>query len=79
MKNKIVHPKSVHFMRKILSTLAVVFTLTTAAWAQPSIIIPTETVNQGDNFCLEIDVIDFTDILSMDFSLQWDPTVMQLT
>lgn len=75
----IVHPKSVHFMRKILTTLALVSALSTAVWAQPSIIIPTETVDQGDNFCLPLTVDDFTDILSMDFSMQWDPTVMQFT
>lgn len=79
MKNMIVHPKSVHFMRKILSTLAVVFALSTAVWAQPSIIIPTETVNQGDDFCLPINVNDFTDILSMSFSMQFDPTVLQFS
>lgn len=78
-KHKIVHPKFTYFMRKILTTLAVVVALSTAAWAQPSINIPTETVDQGDNICLEITVDDFTDILTMSYTMQWDPTVLEFT
>jgi len=48
-----------------------------AAWAQPSLIFPPASPGVGESFCVEVKVKDFTDILSMEFSLQWDSSIIQ--
>ncbi len=39
--------------------------------------IPHETVGEGDTVELEVTASDFVDIVSMQFSINWDPTVIQ--
>jgi len=48
------------------------------AFAQPTFNIePAQRIaNNGDNICLEIEVDDFTDILTIDFDYVYDPAVM---
>lgn len=48
------------------------------AFAQPTFNIePAQTIaNNGDRICLEIEVDDFTDILTIDFDYEYDPSVM---
>ncbi len=47
-------------------------------FAQPSFMIdPAQQIaNNGDRICLDLDVDDFTDILTVDFDFAYDPTVM---
>ncbi|MFN7117046.1 MAG: gliding motility-associated C-terminal domain-containing protein [Saprospiraceae bacterium] len=64
-------------MKKLFSLVVIVLACKAAAWAQPSLLIPTAAPNAGQSFCVDVKVKDFTDILSMDFSLQWDPQIIQ--
>ncbi|MCB0644055.1 MAG: hypothetical protein KDC44_20560, partial [Phaeodactylibacter sp.] len=38
---------------------------------------PTVNVNEGESFCLDLTVEEFEDILSMQYTFSWDPTVFQ--
>lgn len=64
-------------MKRLFSLVVIILACKAAAWAQPSLIFPTTAPNPGESFCVDVKVKDFTDILSMDFSLQWDPAVIQ--
>jgi large repetitive protein len=67
-------------MKKILLTLVVGMAISTAALAQPAInIVPPagDPPCTNETFCVNIQVLDFTDILSMTFFIQWDPSVLQ--
>ena len=66
-------------MRKILLFLlfGTVFSMAKMA-AQPTFSMPSQQlVNQGEMVCVPITVIDFTDILSVQFSINWDQGVLQ--
>ncbi len=80
MKNKIIPPKCIISMKKILATLVVGLSLSVAAFAQPTInIVPPsgDAPCTGEQFCVDVVVADFTDILSTRFFIQWDTTVLQ--
>lgn len=64
-------------MKKILALLFFGLALGTAAIAQPTINFSTESPCNGQNFCMDVTVDDFTDIKSMKFTIQFDPTVLQ--
>ncbi len=66
-----------YLLKRLLSTIAIVSALQLTAWAQPSLLFESASPEAGEQFCVEIGVKDFTDILSMDFSLNWDPNVIQ--
>ena len=38
---------------------------------------PTVNVNEGESFCLDLTVEEFEDILSMQYTFGWDPTILQ--
>ena len=66
-------------MKKI--TLLLFFALSffaREAWAQPTFSFSPEEslVDSGDPVCLDLELMDFTDILSVQFTIQWDPGVM---
>lgn len=64
-------------MKRLFSLVVIIMAFNAAAWAQPSLLIPTAAPNAGQSFCVDVKVKDFTDILSMDFALQWDPQIIQ--
>ncbi len=45
--------------------------------AQPTIFFPTETVDPESSISLDFKVIDFVDMQSMQFSVNWNPDVLQ--
>lgn len=45
--------------------------------AAMSLSVSSETVAQNDQACLDVSVSNFTDMLSLDFSLDWDPAIIQ--
>lgn len=47
--------------------------------AQPQFAFPTVEVMAGESFCVEVKTEDFTDLLTIDFVITWDPTVIQFT
>lgn len=66
-------------MKKIFILLIFAFSfIAQQSWAQPTFsFLPQQTqVNPGDQVCLDLDLVDFTDILSVQFSIQWDPGVI---
>lgn len=69
--------KCSHFFKRLLSTIVIAVVFKVAAWAQPSLIFDKAAPDAGEQFCIEVAVKDFTDILSMQFSINWDPTVIQ--
>lgn len=40
-------------------------------------VLSDQTVSKGDTFCLDLQVRDFTNILSMQYSMNWDPKVVK--
>jgi len=64
-------------MKKILALLVFGLTLGVSAIAQPTINFSTESPCSGQNFCMDVTVEDFTDIKSMSFTIQFDPSVLQ--
>jgi len=63
-------------MKKILALLVFGMTLGVSAIAQPTINFSTESPCNGQNFCMDVTVEDFTDIKSMKFTIQYDPSVL---
>ncbi|MCP3932248.1 MAG: hypothetical protein GY705_24515, partial [Bacteroidetes bacterium] len=67
----------VTFIQRTLAIFLITFGLSSTIAAQPTIIIPHEVVDTSESFCIELSVMDFTDIINMQFSLAWDPDVLQ--
>ena len=67
-------------MNKLFTTLvtglALVFSLHLTA--QPNFFIDptTITANQGDQITIEVKVSNFVDIISIQYSMNWDPTIL---
>ncbi|MCG8332578.1 MAG: gliding motility-associated C-terminal domain-containing protein [Chitinophagales bacterium] len=69
-------------MKRIVTLLVFGLVFSTAAFAQPSINIIAPDGDPpctGDAFCVDVEVADFTDILSTQYYIEWDSTVLQLT
>jgi hypothetical protein len=45
--------------------------------AQPNIVFPTIEVKENDQFSVDLSVVNFSNIVGVQFSLQWDPSVIQ--
>lgn len=67
-------------MKKILSILVVSLGFAATALAQPTIYfnVPDDPPCTNQQFCVPITVKDFTDILSMEYTITWDPAVIRL-
>ncbi|MBK7872256.1 MAG: gliding motility-associated C-terminal domain-containing protein [Saprospiraceae bacterium] len=63
-------------MKRLLSLVVIGLAFKLSVWAQPSLIFSPSSPNVGEQFCVDITVKDFTDIISMEFSLQWDASVI---
>ncbi len=47
------------------------------AWAQPTFYMPCNvTVNTGEQICIPVKVRDFTDLLVVQYSINWDPAIL---
>jgi len=46
---------------------------------QPTIIAESASANPGTTVCLDFTVLDFDDITGMEYTIAWEPTVMQFT
>ncbi len=64
-------------MKRIVALLVLGWAFHASLLAQPTVSISSATPEVGEQFCLDVTVVDFTDILSMDFTIQWDSTVLQ--
>ncbi|MBK8704207.1 MAG: hypothetical protein IPN33_11690 [Saprospiraceae bacterium] len=64
-------------MKRILALLVVGFAFQAAVMAQPTVSFSTESACTGEQVCMDVAVKDFTDILFMSFTMQWDPAVLQ--
>lgn len=66
-------------MYKNLLTLLLVCTIGLSLQAQdPTMTLPFITVDESDEFEIEMTVSNFTDLITMQFTIQWDPTKMSL-
>lgn len=64
-------------MKKLI-LLPIVFCLySIAAYAQPSFIFPTQTVVAGEQFCVDVKTKDFTTLLLIEKTFEWDPSVIR--
>lgn len=77
MKDAVIRPKFNIFMKKILALLVLGFALHFTVAAQPTVSFSTESGCTGQQVCMDVKVKDFTDILLMSFTMQWDPTLLQ--
>lgn len=66
-------------MQKLITLILFNILLATAAFAQPSIIVSGGQFNPGDTYTASFSTRDFTDITRMNFSVNWDETVLELT
>ena len=69
-------------MKRIVTLLVFGLAFSTAAFAQPTINIVTPEGTPpctGDPICVEVVVADYTDILSTQYFIEWDSTVLQFT
>jgi gliding motility-associated-like protein len=67
-------------MNRILALSALILVLMSSdLWSQPTFRFPTEMHNAGDNFCIDVKTRDFTDLLTLNFTITWDPTVIRFT
>jgi gliding motility-associated-like protein len=61
---------------KVLLILCISFAAQINLWAQPTLLIGSASPNAGDNFCVPVRVVDFTDITEMSFSIQFNPALV---
>jgi gliding motility-associated-like protein len=69
-------------MKRIVTLLVFGLAFSTAAFAQPTINIVAPDGDPpctNDAFCVDVEVADFTDILSTEYYIEWDSSVLQLT
>ncbi len=59
--------------------IAFLMLISTTMFAQVTVNCPSMTVNPGDNISLDITVDAFVGIVSMQYSVNWDPAVLQFT
>lgn len=66
-------------MYKNLLTLLLVCTIGLSLQAQdPTMTLPSIIVDESEEFEIEMSVSNFTDLVTMQFTIQWDPTKMSL-
>lgn len=73
-------PKTNYKMKKILFLLVFAFScFVHQTWAQPTFSFSPQQVqvDPGNPVCMDLNLMDFTDILSAQFSVQWDPGVIE--
>lgn len=63
--------------KDILLYFALLLWFVVPVTAQPTIFTPTETVDTGTSIEVDVRVLDFVDIMSMQFSVNWDSLVLQ--
>ncbi|MEO1624215.1 MAG: gliding motility-associated C-terminal domain-containing protein [Bacteroidota bacterium] len=56
-----------------------IVTITGSGGAAVSVNLSEESVLEGDNGCVDVSVVNFTDMTSLDYSLSWDPTIIDFT
>lgn len=64
-------------MKKLLLLTVVLFSLSFPSFAQIVLITPNVTVEEDQTIDLAVKVQNFTDILSLQYSMRWDPTVLE--
>lgn len=65
-------------MYKNLLTLLLVIAFGLCAYAQgPTITLPKITVDESEEFEIDVKVTDFTDLITMQYTLEWDATKLQ--
>ena len=75
----IVNPKFKLFMRKISLLLLICGAVQVSLWAQPTICLPSDSPCTDEEFCVDVTTKDFTDILTMQFSINWDPALLEFS
>jgi len=63
--------------KDILLYFALLLWFVVPVTAQPTIFTPSQSVGEGSSISVDVRVDDFENILSMQFSINWDPTVLQ--
>ncbi len=67
-------------MRKLYILLAFILGVSAAAIAQPTVTVGNGlNPNNGDNFCVPFSVRDFTNINSLQFTIEYDPAILDFT
>lgn len=64
-------------MKKIIIIIFCQVLVLACAHSQPLFTFENETVSPGETMCIEVSVSNFTDIVAMQMSFHWDPTVLQ--
>jgi hypothetical protein len=63
--------------KDILLYFALLLWFVVPVTAQPTIFTPTETVEPGSSISVDVSVVDFENILAMQFSINWNPEVLE--
>jgi len=64
---------------KTIVTGFFLLTFFTKTFAQPTFTLENVTASSGSSFCMEITTTELTDLFALDFSINWDPTILELT
>ena len=67
-------------IKNIALFITILVSLPLSVWSQgggPTFSFTSETPCTGDNFCLDVTVEDFTDILAIKFPVTWDTSVIE--
>ncbi len=67
------------FIKKCALAVLFALLLPVAAWAQPTLMIGSGSANNGQNVCIPVKVLDFTDINSFQLSIQYDTQILNFT
>lgn len=66
-------------MKKIIAVFVFGLAFHLSVVAQPTVTITDATANNGDDFCLAVNVRDFSFLLDMSFPITWDTSVIRYT
>ena len=80
MNAQLSKPRTKGFLRKTIMVVVAGLGLHLCAIAQPTMTFqmpPGEAPCEGETFCMDVTVRDFTDILTTEFLIEWDSSVLQ--
>ena len=64
-------------MKKIILWITLSLASVTGLMAQPGFYFSNETACEGENLCVDVSVVNFSNITGTSYQIRWDPTILQ--
>lgn len=64
-------------MKKIILWITLSLATTAGLMAQPGFYFSNETACEGENLCVDVSVVNFSNITGTSYQIRWDPTILQ--